>query len=146
RSFTTGSPVPPLAPPDQDGPAKRPGSSLGSCHTRAEYTTPRCVRRSMSEKHSSKPAPTPFLMALTDEAPWMRALGTSPSDTRRAAAWRRAARVVAAYRDRYRITDDAPLGAPPVSEAQKIDAARAKVCLDRALSSATEMDRSEGFS
>src|SRR5699024_4655816 len=65
RSFTTGSPVPPLAPPDQDGPAKRPGSSLGSCHTRAEYTTPRCVRRSMSEKHSSKPAPTPFLMALS---------------------------------------------------------------------------------
>ena len=30
--------------------------------------------------------------------------------------------MVAAYRDRYRITDDTPLGAPPESAAQKIDA------------------------
>jgi hypothetical protein len=71
--------------------------------------------------------------ALTDETPWTKALGTSPSDIRRAAAWRRAARVVAAYRDRYRITDDTPLGAPPASEAQKIEAARARAALDRAV-------------
>lgn len=67
--------------------------------------------------------------ALTDEAPWTKALGTRPTDARRAAAWRRGARVVAAYRDRYRIIDDAPLGASPASEAQKIDAARARVAL-----------------
>ncbi len=67
--------------------------------------------------------------ALTDKAPWAKALGTPPGDARRAAAWRKAARVVAAYRDRYRITDDAPLGAPPASEAQKIDAARARAAL-----------------
>ena len=42
-----------------------------------------------------------------------------------------AARAVAAYRDRYRITDDAPLGAPPESAAQKIDAARARAALDK---------------
>ncbi len=35
----------------------------------------------------------------------------------------------AAYRDRYRITNDTPLGPPPASEAQKIDAARARVAL-----------------
>ncbi len=71
--------------------------------------------------------------ALSDGAPWMRALDASPRDAQRAAAWRKAARVVAAYRDRYRITDDTPLGAPPLSEAQKIDAVRARAALDRML-------------
>ena len=69
---------------------------------------------------------------LTDEAPWTKALGMPPTDARRAEAWRKAARVVAAYRDRYRIADDTPLGAPPASEAQKIEAARARVALERA--------------
>ena len=71
--------------------------------------------------------------ALTEGVPWTRALGTPPSERRRAATWRRAARVVAAYRDRYRITDDTPLGVPPESAAQKIDAARARAALDRML-------------
>lgn len=57
--------------------------------------------------------------ALTDKAPWTEVLGALPTESRRLAAWRRAARVVAAYRDRYRVTDDTPLGAPPASEAQK---------------------------
>jgi len=51
--------------------------------------------------------------------------------------------VIAAYRDRYRVTDDAPLGAPPESAAQKIDAARAKVSLNLALSSSSEADTQE---
>lgn len=37
--------------------------------------------------------------------------------------------MLAAYRDRYRITDDAPLGASPASEAQKIDMAAVSVFL-----------------
>ncbi|HPE13926.1 MAG TPA: conjugal transfer protein, partial [Actinomycetota bacterium] len=69
--------------------------------------------------------------ALTENAPWTKALGAQPDDRRRAAAWRKAARIVAAYRDRYRITDDAPLGAPPESAAQKIDAARARSAFDK---------------
>jgi hypothetical protein len=70
--------------------------------------------------------------ALTDNVPWTKALGAQPNDRRRAAAWCKSARVVAAYRDRYRITDDAPLGAPPESAAQKIDAARARSALTQA--------------
>ena len=69
--------------------------------------------------------------ALTENAAWTKALGTPLADRRRAAAWRKSARVVAAYRDRYRITDDAPIGAPPESAAQKIDAARARSALDK---------------
>ena len=51
-------------------------------------------------------------------------------------SWRKSARVVAAYRDRYRITDDAPLGAPPESAAQKIDAARARSAVTQATEAA----------
>lgn len=37
--------------------------------------------------------------------------------------------VVAAYRDRYQITDPAPLGAQPEDTAQKIDRTRAESAL-----------------
>lgn len=70
--------------------------------------------------------------ALSESAPWTQALGTPPADRRRATTWRTAARAVAAYRDRYRVTNDAPLGAPPESAALKIDAARARAALTQA--------------
>ncbi|HQE47266.1 MAG TPA: MobF family relaxase [Rhodoglobus sp.] len=76
--------------------------------------------------------------ALTEAAPWTKALGAPPLDRQQVRRWRKAARVVAAYRDRYRIADDAPLGAPPDSASQKIDHARARVACDEALHLATD--------
>ncbi len=70
--------------------------------------------------------------ALSESAPWTKTLGAQPNDRRRAATWRKSARVVAAYRDRYRVTDDTPLGTAPESAAQKIDAARARAALTQA--------------
>lgn len=70
--------------------------------------------------------------ALAENAPWAEALGAPPTDCRRAATWHKAARVVAAYRDRYHVTDEAPLGAPPECAAQKIDAARTLAAVARA--------------
>jgi ATP-dependent exoDNAse (exonuclease V), alpha subunit - helicase superfamily I member len=70
--------------------------------------------------------------ALSDGETWTTALGTPPKDERTAATWRRHARTVAAYRDRYGITALTALGVPPESTAQKVDAARAKAALDRA--------------
>jgi len=70
--------------------------------------------------------------ALTEHQDWTMALGTTPKPARTAAAWRQAARTVAAYRDRYGITDTAPLGTLADSDAQKVDAARARAALDRA--------------
>ena len=82
--------------------------------------------------------------SLTDKATWTEALGTPPRDAHRAAAWRKAARAVAAYRDRYRITDDTPLGAPSASEAQKIDADRARAAVAQAAETAgTRVQRNE---
>ncbi|MEX3509776.1 MobF family relaxase [Kocuria carniphila] len=70
--------------------------------------------------------------ATVGKVPWVTALGSSPRDPRKAATWRRYARTVAAYRDRYRITDDTPLGPAPENAAQKIDHARARVAVKRA--------------
>ncbi|MGO2862619.1 MAG: MobF family relaxase, partial [Brevibacterium sp.] len=69
--------------------------------------------------------------ARHDAEPWTTALGEAPADERGAARWRRDARTVAAYRDRYGITDDTVLGAVPGSASQKIDHARAAVALRR---------------
>ncbi len=60
---------------------------------------------------------------------WTVPLGEPPLDPRTTAAWRRHARTIAAYRDRYGITEDTPLGPEPENAAQKIDAARARSAL-----------------
>ena len=75
--------------------------------------------------------------ALDDHAPWLRAIGTPPADPRRAAAWLRQVRVVAAYRDRYHLTDHTPLGPTPELLTQRIDQARAEAAVDAARRIAT---------
>ncbi|MDN5757562.1 MAG: relaxase domain-containing protein [Tomitella sp.] len=63
---------------------------------------------------------------------WTKPLGAPPRDPRKTAAWRQHVRTIAAYRDRYDITDDTPLGPAPETTVQKIDAARARTALERA--------------
>lgn len=63
---------------------------------------------------------------------WLRSLGPrpeSPGDGRR---WMSEVRVVAAYRDRYCITDSRPLGPPPGTDPQRLDRTRARAALRRA--------------
>lgn len=68
--------------------------------------------------------------ALTDKEPWTTKLGQEPKDKKQREAWWRAARTIAAYRDRYQVTDDRnPLGPTPPSTQQKIDRARAESAL-----------------
>lgn len=61
--------------------------------------------------------------------PWTQPLGTPPAGRREQARWRRDARTIAAYRDRYQISDDTPLGPAPQTGPQKIDHARANAAL-----------------
>jgi len=78
--------------------------------------------------------------ALADKSPWTASLGPVPEDQRQDAAWWRAARIIAAYRDRYQITDDrTPLGPAPESTRQKIDRTRAEAAL-RALTPSTSRE------
>ncbi|WP_222844694.1 hypothetical protein [Buchananella hordeovulneris] len=67
--------------------------------------------------------------ALHTHELWVTALGPIPASGRERQQWRRRALVVAAYRDRYQITDSAPLGAQPEGTAQRIDRARAETAL-----------------
>jgi len=69
--------------------------------------------------------------ALTDHEPWTRALGTPPKEQRSAAGWRRDTRIIAAYRDRYQITETSPLGPSPETDGQKLDHSRARAALRR---------------
>ncbi|WP_145000723.1 MobF family relaxase [Kocuria rhizophila] len=90
------------------------------------------MRQSLDERRDliEKRADDVLDAALNEGAAWTKALGSPPRPQAKRQAWRKYARTVAAYRDRYGITDDTPLGPTPVATAQKIDAARAKVALD----------------
>lgn len=79
---------------------------------------------------------------LRDGEGWVAGLGVVPSDPQRLAAWRRSARVVAAYRDRYRIETETALGAPTESTSQKRDRAAAEAAL-KATQSVTRKPRPE---
>lgn len=62
---------------------------------------------------------------------WTRSLGAAPRGSA-AAAWRQHACTVAAYRDRYGIVGAMALGPAPLSTAQRLDAARARVAFEAA--------------
>jgi conjugative relaxase-like TrwC/TraI family protein len=99
------------------------------------------MRRALDERRDliEQRADAVLHSALTDEDAWTTKLGTEPEDKKQRDAWRRAARTVAAYRDRYQISDDrSPFGPAPVSTSQKIDAARARAALNRAQSITTD--------
>jgi len=69
--------------------------------------------------------------AISDDAPWLRELGRMPSGLT-AERWRTQVRIVAAYRDRWRITGEAMLGGEPDTTNQRIDRARAEAAVQRA--------------
>jgi conjugative relaxase-like TrwC/TraI family protein len=89
------------------------------------------MRKALNERRDliEKRADAIVDQAVSKGEEWTLALGEKPVEQRSATGWRRQARTVAAYRDRYGITARSPLGAAPDSDAQKIDAARAKAAL-----------------
>jgi hypothetical protein len=70
--------------------------------------------------------------ALVAEEPWVADLGVAPESRRDLEAWRRDARTVAAYRDRYNITAPTAIGPSAPTDAQRLAAARATEALKRA--------------
>ncbi len=92
------------------------------------------MRQALSERRDLIETRADALLntALTEGESWTKALGAPPKDAKIAATWQRLVCTVAAFRDRYGITDPTALGAPAENDAQKIDAARARAALDRA--------------
>ncbi|CDK01600.1 TrwC relaxase [Microbacterium sp. C448] len=104
------------------------------------------MRQALDERRDliEKRADAVLDAALNEGATWTKALGPSPRQRAKRQTWLRRARTVAAYRDRYGITDDTPLGPTPVATAQKIDAARAKMALDAARSLTADPEEAPG--
>jgi len=119
--------------PAGSGRTRKPSRLIAGLLPRAQGVLDAEMRAALDERESliEARADAALEAALTENAPWTNALGAAPTDRQRAAAWRKAARVVAAYRDRYRLTGDTPLGTAPESAAQRIDAARARSALDK---------------
>ena len=95
------------------------------------------MRRALDDRREliEQRADAVLYTALTDKELWTGKLGTQPKDEKKHAAWWRAARSIAVYRDRYQVTDSRnPLGPAAESTSQKIDAARARAALNRARS------------
>ena len=70
--------------------------------------------------------------ALVASAAWVVELGTEPADSQLAGLWRREARTVAAYRDKYGITETSVLGLVGDDGRQRDDSARARTAILRA--------------
>lgn len=100
------------------------------------------VRRALDERCALIEARADAVLepALLANDHWTRALGQQPRDS--AAEWRRQARTVAAYRDRYGIAGANTLGSEPQSDLQRADAAKVRRALDIARSLS---ERESGF-
>lgn len=87
------------------------------------------VRRALDERCALIEARADAVLdqALLANDRWTRALGQQPRDGE--AEWRRHARTVAAYRDRYGTAGTNALGAEPQSDLQRADAAKARRAL-----------------
>ena len=94
------------------------------------------MRRALTERRELIEARADAVLdrGLSDGEGWVTVLGAVPSDPQRLAAWRRSARVVAAYRDRYRVETGTALGAPAESTSQKRDRVAAEAALKAAQS------------
>jgi hypothetical protein len=65
-------------------------------------------------------------------APWCRRLETPPTEPQVRELWIHAAMTIAAYRDRYKIEGDLPLGGAAMTDAERADRQRAQRALHEA--------------
>jgi hypothetical protein len=80
--------------------------------------------------------------ALARREPWIRRLGHQPTGTEDSELWLVAASAVAAYRDRYRLDRDLPIGGSAATDAQRAERQRAL----RAMRKASALATAEGAS
>ncbi|MFM9920892.1 MobF family relaxase [Lacisediminihabitans sp. H27-G8] len=94
----------------------------------AEMRTALKERKHLIEDRATTIAET----ATKTHEPWTRALGEPPTNPRQHQVWLRHVRTVAAYRDRYNISGNTPIGKEAGDTNQRLDAERARVALRNA--------------
>jgi hypothetical protein len=76
--------------------------------------------------------------AILEQPGWVRSLGPAPSGPARRADWRWQLRTIAAYRERYDVSDSKALGRAPRDQGQRLDHHRAQLAASRAELAATQ--------
>lgn len=94
------------------------------------------MRQALDERQTliEQRAATVLDTAIANSEPWTTQLGPKPEEPRQQATWFRAARTIAAYRDRYQIVDDQHLLGPRAEDRnvkQRVAEARAQIALSR---------------
>ena len=120
--------------PAGSGRARKAPRLIAGLIPEATGAMPSEMRQALAERRDLIETRTDALLdtALTEKHEWITKLGVQPKQARAAQAWRNAARIIAAYRDRYGVAGPALLGIPAETETQKLDAARARAALERA--------------
>ncbi|MEE8735844.1 MULTISPECIES: MobF family relaxase [Bifidobacterium] len=121
--------------PAGSGRTRKPPRLIAGLIPEAQNITDPDMRQALTERQDliEQRAATLLDAAITAGEPWTARLGPKPDEPRKQTAWLTAARTVAAYRDRYQITDSQhPLGPQPENVKQKVDAIRARTSLARA--------------
>jgi hypothetical protein len=94
----------------------------------AEMRTALEERRQLIEHRAKTIAET----AIQDREQWTTPAGQPPADPRKREQWVQQIRIIAAYRDRYRITGSTPFGPEPSDTNQQRDVERARIALRNA--------------
>ncbi|MFE4001473.1 MobF family relaxase [Nocardioides sp. YIM B13467] len=99
------------------------------------------MRRALDERRSLIEARAIALVesAVTSRPSWLRRLGVPPTSPT-ARAWLTSVATIAAYRDRYQVISDLPLGPGARTEAERADRQRALIAQRRASAIATMPD------
>ncbi|MBK0330205.1 AAA family ATPase [Brachybacterium sp. MASK1Z-5] len=128
--------------PAGSGRTRRPARLIVGLIPRVDGQVAADMRQALDERRDLIEARADAVLdtAIRADEPWTRPLGTPPTDARGRQRWHLHARIIAAYRDRYAITDGSPLGPIPEGTAQKIDRARADAAF-RALTGPQHRDQ-----
>ncbi|AQP52396.1 MobF family relaxase [Janibacter sp. FSL W8-0316] len=120
--------------PAGSGRARRPARLIAGLIPEATSVSDPTFRRALVERRELIEQRAAALAdhAVSEKHPWTTALGSRPRDRAGVATWMRQAQIIAAYRDRYGITRDDPLGPAATPGAQRLDRVRAQAALDRA--------------
>lgn len=131
--------------PAGSGRARKQPRLIAGLIPHADGTMSPEMRQALNERHEliEKRADSLVDQAVDEAADWVQPLLPQRQNEEMMTGWRRRARVIAAYRDRYQITGAEPLGPVPERTAQKIDYARAHAAVTQLRASVEQPPRRE---
>lgn len=95
---------------------------------------PEPMRRALTERQDLMESRATALAeaAVAQRATWLRRLGVPPIERRERDRWMQEVRLVAAYRDMWKVDSESPVGPGGDSDRQRVDEARARSAVRRA--------------